>query len=202
MLNIVDNLCEGLITVASECASLSSMNKTVPNTVNQNIQKKALTSRQRRAKLQISVSLTTSSNTIGQSLEELKTDATTKKVQLVKEEAKNNWVANKKFESDASDSDDEVSASDLIPEYHQLQNYRNCSKSNETHLKTTSLAGNKRSRREAGQATPKQHAPKKRVFKNSTKMTMDGTIEQHLKKPVLMNGKAVFELPQLRSAHA
>ena len=90
MLNIVDNLCEGLITVASECALLSSMKKTVPNTVNQITQKKALTSRQRRAKLQISVSLTKSSNAIGQSLEELKTDVSTNKVQLVEEEAKNN----------------------------------------------------------------------------------------------------------------
>ena len=111
-------------------------------------------------------------------------------------------MANKESESDASDSDDEVSASDLIPEDHQLQNYRNCAKRNETQSKTTTLAGSKRSRREAGQATPKQHAPKKRVFKNSTKMTMDGTIEQLLSKPVLMNGKAVFEIPQLRSAHA
>ena len=168
LLDIVDKfLCFGrnhLLSAVEEEVIYTSQKKTEVPEIKIDNKKRTMNARKRRAKLQIDV-FGTQSNT---SLVDEPSTATTRKASLlqIKQLVFSNNTDKNIIDSDNdSESDEEITdASELVPEYQNLQMYSTGAKN-----QPTSIIGFKRSRKQAGQGCPQEHKPNKRVSKNSTK---------------------------------
>ena len=156
---------------------------------------KSQNARRRRAKFSINVSTTLSS--VKETQEATAPIKNETKIEETKATVDNRKVGEQdvvfvQHDDELSDSDDEITdASELIPEL-DLQRGNYCAKK-----QNAALVGYKRSRREAGQWSPKEHAPKKRVSRNSTKQMLV-TKEDGLTFLLGANGDSPIRHPQMR----